>query len=117
MDELVLTLVAALINGISLMFGLIIGTRLTGNTLEKMIRKVMKDSKTLQKVEGVLVKLDKILGDENVINEVTKFFKEASKLVTSPEAKQFFKNAAELMKEFSSKDDTKLNLPEKKVKK
>jgi hypothetical protein len=59
---------------------------------------------------------DKLFGDEQAIEQVTKFFKEASELVGSPEARSFFKNVTELMKSLSGETEVKVKLPEKKAK-
>jgi hypothetical protein len=60
---------------------------------------------------------DKLFGDEQAIEQVTKFFKEASELVGSPEAKNFFRNVTELMKSLSGETEVKVKLPEKEVRK
>jgi hypothetical protein len=57
---------------------------------------------------------DKLFGDEQAIEQVTKFFKEASELVGSSEAKNFFRNVTELMKSLSGETEVKVKLPEKK---
>jgi hypothetical protein len=45
---------------------------------------------------------DKVFGDDQAVEQVTEFFKEARALVTSPEAKTFFTNASEVLKDFAT---------------
>jgi len=115
MDDLTLSLISAGINGVALMVGLVIGTKLTGRTIEKSVQKIIDKSPLLKRVAKLVEALDKIVEDEKAVQEITGFFKTGKELMQSPEAKNFFKNAAELMKEFSSKetDEVKVKLPKK----
>jgi uncharacterized protein YneF (UPF0154 family) len=101
-DELTLTIIAAILNGVSLAIGMIIGTRMTGDTLEKKLKKMVKDSPTAQRLLKTIKKLDKLFGDDQAVENITGFFKEARELVGSPEAKNFFTNVTELMKQLST---------------
>ena len=100
-DPLTLTLIAAILNGVSLAVGMIIGTRMTGNIFEKKLNKMINKSATAQRFMKLLEKADKIFGDDQAVEQVTRFFKEATDLVSSPEAKNFFKNVTEIMKGLS----------------
>ncbi|MBA7489936.1 hypothetical protein ES702_00470 [subsurface metagenome] len=100
-DPLTLTLIAAILNGVSLAIGMIIGTRMTGNIFEKKLNKMINKSATAQRFMKLLEKADKIFGDDQAVEQVTRFFKEATDLVSSPEAKNFFKNMTEIMKGLS----------------
>ena len=114
MDELALTLIAAMLNGVALAIGMIIGTRLTGSTFRKEFERLTSKSPTAQRLLKLLEKSDEIFGDEQLVKQVTRFFKEAGDLVSSDEAKNFFKNATEALKEFSSSESqVKLDLPKK----
>ena len=103
-----------MINGASLMIGMYLGTRFTGDVFEKKVRSIIDKSPTAQKLAVLLEKTDKILGDEQAVEQFTRFFKEAADLVSSKEAKNFFKNVTELMKDLGSEPEVKLKLPKKK---
>lgn len=92
---------------------MIIGTRMTGDTLEKKVKKMVNESPTAQRLLKVMEKSDKLFGDDQAVEQITGFFKEARILVSSPEAKNFFTNAMELMKQLGEKtdDDVEIILP------
>jgi len=114
MDELTLTIIAAVLNGVSLSIGMIIGTRMTGDTLEKKMNKIIDKSPTGQTVKKILGQVDKLLGDDQAVEQITGFFRDARALVSSPEAKNFFKNAADALKDFSGKEqESVIDLPKK----
>ena len=77
----------------------------------------MKMSPTAQRLLKLLKTSDKLFDDEQTIEQVTGFFKEARELVSSPEAKNFFTNVTKLMKELGEEktDETtgEIKLPEK----
>jgi len=119
-DALWLTLLSALLSGISLAVGMIIGTRLTGDIFEKKFNKIIEDSPTAKSLKKLLKKTDKLLEDnklDELIVKVTKFFEDAGELVSSDEAKNFFKNVTELMKDLGGESEVKLKLPKRKQKK
>ena len=112
-----MTLIAAILNGVSLAIGMLIGTRLTGDVFEKKITKIMDKSPTAKSLKKLVERTDKLLEEgkaEELIDKVTKFFDNASELVSSPEAKQFFANVTVLMKDLSSESKVELKLPKKK---
>ena len=113
MDELLLTLIAAVLNGVSLAVGMVLGTRLTGRTLRKEIKNFSDESPTAQMLIKFLKQADKLFGDDQLVEQVTKFFKEASDLVSSPEAKNFFKNITDLVKDLGGDEKDAIQLPEK----
>jgi len=87
---------------------------MTGNVFEKKLNKMIDKSPTAQRFIKLLEKTDKIFGDEQAVEQVTRFFKEAADLVSSPEAKQFFKNVTDLMKELGgSEKKVSLKMPKK----
>ena len=99
---------------------MIVGTRLTGDVFEKKLMKIMNKSPTAKSIKKFVKKADKLLEEgktEELIEKVTKFFDSASELVSSPEAKNFFKNVTELMKDLGGEPKVKLRLPKKEVKK
>jgi len=120
MDELALIIISAVLNGISLAIGMIVGTRMTGDVFEKKLMKIMKKSPTVKSIAKFVKKADKLLEEgkaEALIDKITRFFDDASELVSSPEAKNFFKNVTELMKDLGGEAKVELKLPKKEVKK
>ena len=113
-DQLTLTLIAAVINGASLMIGMYLGTRMTGDVFEKKLTKMIEKSSTAQRLTKLLEMSDKLFESEQAVEQFTRFFKEAADLVSSKEAKNFFKNVTELMKDLGSEPEVKLKLPKKK---
>ena len=115
MDALALLLLATVLNGISMLIGTYIGLKMgakaTGEEFEKRAMKIINSSPTAQAAKKMLGRLDVMLESRNLIDEATKFFKEAAELVSSPEAKNFFGNIAELMKSLSTTQ--KISLPPK----
>lgn len=105
-----MTLIAAALNGVCIAIGMMIGTRLTGDVVEKKLKKILDESPTAKSLKKFVGTADKMLVEGRVnslITTVTKFFEEATMLVSSPEAKNFFKNVTELMKEFSTSGEDK----------
>ena len=110
MDETILSILVAVFNGVMLMTGILLGTKLTSRTLTKEIDRYTEKSEMLQTLKKVLMKVE----DEKLVEKIVVFFEEATTLVSSEEAKNFFKNATEALKEFSSSEsDIKVNLPKK----
>lgn len=103
-EQIIIMILGAILNGVMLAIGMVIGTRLTTKSMMK----------ELEKSElGKLVK--KFLTSQTLTENATKFFEEATILVSSPEAKNFFKNVTELMKDLSDEEpEVKLKLPSKK---
>lgn len=106
-DQLIILIISAILNGAMLAVGMIIGTKWTARSLRKEAEQMLEESETAQAIK-------KLITDQTLIEKATKFFEEATTLVSSPDAKNFFKNAAELLKEFSGAPEVKVNLPEKK---
>jgi hypothetical protein len=80
-------------------------TKGTGKTIDIALEKVeekVKKSPTIQKMIKLMAVSDKVFGDDQAVEQVTEFFKEARALVTSPEAKTFFTNASEVLKDFAT---------------
>jgi len=104
-NQLVNTAIAAVIAAIPTAIALYIGlSRGTGKTIDIALDKLEKRSKespTIQRLIKMMEMSDKLFGDKQAVEQMTSFFKEARELVTSPEAKAFFKNATEALKEFS----------------
>ena len=74
----------------------------------------MDKSPLLKRVASMVEALDKIVSDEKAVQEIVAFFRAGKELLQSEEAKNFFANATQLMKEFSSEGKTELKLPPKK---
>jgi len=116
-DELALIILQAILNGAMLAVGMILGTRLTASTMERKIMKMIEKSETAQAFKKLLLRIDEMLRNQEVTSKAEKFFEEATVLVTSPEAKNFFKNLTELMKMLgTSEGEEILKLPKKEVK-
>lgn len=116
-DELVIVIISAVLNGISLAIGMIVGTRLTGDVFEKKFEKIMDESPTAKSLKKFVKKADNLLEEgkaEELIEKVTKFFDDAGGLVSSPEAKNFFKNVTELMRDLGGESKVSLKMPKKK---
>jgi len=116
-DQLTLTLVAAILNGVSLAVGMIIGTRMTGDVFEKKFKNIVDKSPTAKRIMKLLEKVDVLFGDEQAVEQFTRFFREAADLVGSEEAKSFFKNVTELMKDLSEPQKVGFKMPKREGKK
>ena len=95
---------------------MIIGTRMTGNVFKKMLEEIIEKSPTAKSLKKFITKIDKLQEEgkiDKLLLKVQQFFDEATELVSSPEAKNFFKNVTALMKELGEESDVKLNLPKK----
>lgn len=117
--ELVLVVVTALINGIFMgvfmYIGLTKGSEKTVDVALKKIEKKSNESPTAQRMLKFLEKSDEIFGDDKLVENVTRFFKEAGDLVSSEEAKNFFKNTTKILEELTGKDTEKMiKMPKKK---
>ena len=107
MDEVYQLILGALLNGVMLAVGMWIGTKQSAKAIVKEAEKVLEKNELIKT-------LKKTLTDQTLLEKATKFFEEATTLVSSEEAKNFFKNATEALKEFSSSEsDIKVNLPKK----
>lgn len=82
-----------------------------------MVEKRVSRSPTAKRLFKVMKMSDKLFGDEQAVEQITGFFKEARELVSSPEAKNFFANVTELMKDLGSEKKVELKMPKKEVKK
>jgi hypothetical protein len=96
------------------MIGLVIGTKLTGRTIEKSVLRIIDKSPTLKKVTNLVEAIDKIIENEKAVQEITGFFKAGRELMQSPEARNFFANVTELLRNLSGESEVKLKLPERK---
>ena len=117
-DQIITAAVTAVITAIPTAIALYVGfTRGTGKTIDIALAKIearTEGSPTIKRLLKLAEMSEKLFADDQAISQITRFFKEAGDLVSSPEAKNFFKNATEALKEFSSGDTTvKLELPAK----
>jgi hypothetical protein len=105
-------IVSAVSTAVPVYIGVVIGVpKEIDNAFDAITAKLQK-SPTAKRMMNLLEMSDKIFGDEQAVEQITGFFKEARALVNSPEAKNFFKNATELMKQLS-KPEAEVKLPEK----
>lgn len=105
-DQIILLIITAILNGAMLALGMWIGTRQSAKSIIKEFDVYLKKSELFKL-------LTKTLTDQTLLDKATKFFDEATTLVSSEEAKNFFKNVTELMKELSGETPAKLELPKK----
>ena len=106
-DQLITLLINAGISGVMLAVGMMIGSKLTSRSMIKEVDEWTQRSELFQTIK-------KLVTDQTLIEKATKFFEEATVLVSSPEAKNFFKNMTELMKTLGEPQKVKLKMPEKK---
>lgn len=115
MDQLTLIVISAVLNAVCAAIGLYIGfTRGTAKTVDIVIEKLkerLQESPAAQKLIKTIETADKLFGDDQAVEQVTRFFREASNLLSSPEAKNFIANLTALMTTLMTKP------PPKKVKK
>ncbi len=115
MDQLTLVVISAVLNAICAAIGLYIGfTRGSAKTVDIIIEKLQKrleKSPAAQRLMKAIETTDKLFGDDQAVEQVTRFFREASNLLSSPEAKNFIANLTALMTTLMTKP------PPKKVKK
>jgi len=96
-----------------LIIGIYIGERITMKGFEKRLTKIFNKSKTAQKLLSLINNPDLEKDVNNLLKNAAGFFEEAKVLVSSPEAKNFFKNATELIEQFSSESPELLKIPKK----
>lgn len=96
-------------------------SRGTGKTVDialDRIEKRAKGSPTAIRLLKIAEMTDKLFGDDQAIEQITRFFTEARCLVSGDEAKNFFKNASEALKSMTTEQPSvKIKLPERKEKK
>ena len=100
-------LIKAALSGASLAIGVYMGARLTPKAMRKEMEDWMEQSELFQGIK-------KLVKEQELIEKATKFFEEATVLVSSPEAKNFFKNVTKLMKDLGDPQKKRLSMPEKK---
>lgn len=91
-------LIPGIINGLFLMAGMMLGTKLTARNVRHEIDDLLEKSETFSMIRN-------FLSDQELTSKATEFFEEANQLVKSKEAKNFFKNTTELMKRMSEKQE------------
>jgi len=105
MTQIVLpAIVSAVSTAVPLYIGIVLGIPKEIDVVMDSLEARLSKSPTAQRAKRFLELSDKMFGDDQAIAQVTSFFREARELVSSPEAKNFFKNATELMKQFTSKE-------------
>lgn len=105
-DQLIILVIGAVLNGLMLAVGMIIGTRLTAKSMRKEVEAMLEESETAQAVK-------KVVTDQKLVEKATKFFDEATDLVSSHEAKNFFANVTELMKQLGGEPKEMIKIPQK----
>ena len=107
-------IVSAVSTAVPVYIGVVIGVPKEIDNAFDTITAKMKESPTAKRAMKLMEMSDKLFGDEQAVEQITGFFKEARVLVSSPEAKNFFKNVTVLMKDLSSESEVKLKLPKRK---
>jgi hypothetical protein len=101
MDQLELVIISAILNAVCAAIGLYVGfTKGSSKTVDIILDRLQKrleKSPAAQKLLNAIETTDKLFGDDQAIEQITRFFREASNLVSSPEAKNFFKTLTTLM--------------------
>ena len=113
LETILMTAIAAVFNAIAFMVGMRLGTKASANEAEKRVMKMLNKSSTVTRLTKLLEKSDELFGDDQLVEQVTKFFKEASDLVSSNEARNFFKNVSTALIELSTEQKVDLELPKK----
>lgn len=118
MNEIMILLVATILNGISMLIGTYIGLKMgakaTGEEFEKRAMRVIDTSPTARAMKKMVMKADEMLESQNLVVEATRFFKEAREAISSPEVKTLIKNVTDLVKDFSEPQKVSLKMPKKK---
>lgn len=101
MDQLELVIISAILNGLFASIGIYIGlkkgTEKTVDTILDRLQKRLNKSPTAQKLIKAIETSDKLFGDDQLIAQATNLFKEATRLVSSQEARTFLKSLADIM--------------------
>ena len=127
-DSFALIVISAVINGLFAVLAVYLGVlKGTGKTVDialDRIEKRAKESPTAQRLMKLAEMSDKLFGDDQAVEQMTGFFKsarelaeEGKRLASSPEAKNFFVNLTELMKQLGGEGEKKplINVPERKT--
>jgi len=110
------TIVQALITGSLSAAGLYLGMNLSIDRLISKMDKRLRASPITQRIEQLLIATEKVTGNDQAIEQITNFFKEARELTKSQEVKNLLITVTDLIKELSSKETSiKLELPTKPV--
>lgn len=108
------TIIQALITGSLSAVGLYLGMNLSIDRLIGKMDKRLRASPITQRIEQLLIATEKVTGDEQAIEQITKFFREARELTKSEEVKNLLTTVTELVKDLSSKETSvELKLPKK----
>jgi hypothetical protein len=110
-DELTYIVLSALVNGAVMAVALYVGMRKgiekTVDTVVERLRERLGGSPTAKRLERLLESAERLLGDERLAEQATRFFKEAADLASSREARDFFRSLAELLKAMTAKPPVK----------
>lgn len=118
MDEVWLTLLGAVVNGVMLFLGIFWGSKFSAKAMKREIQKVMDESNTLKLLVKILGKFDSALSGD-LESKASLFFEEAAELLGSEEARNFFRNLSLLIQQFTKPVQTSteplIKIPEKVV--
>lgn len=108
-------IVNALISGTLSAVGLYLGMNLALNRVINKVDKRVRDSPITKRFEDLVKATEKVTGDNQAVDEITKFFREARELAKSEETKNLLRTLTELVKEMSSTTEKlEIKLPEVK---
>lgn len=115
-EIIVSALISGIIFGVFMYIGMTKGSEKTVDVVLKKIEEKTEKSPTAQRLLKFLEKSDELFGDDKLVENVTRFFKEAGDLVSSKEAKNFFKNTTKILEELTGTNEEKLiKIPKKEV--
>lgn len=101
MDQLSLVVISAILNGVitatAIYIGFRKGTEKTVDVIIEKLRKQLGGSPTAQRLIKAIETSDKLFGDDQAIEQITRFFKSGAELLSSQEARNFFKNLSALI--------------------
>jgi len=114
------TMFYTLLNGAFLIIGVYLGEKLTLDGVEKRVRKFVSGSRRVQQLFVVLDRVSEMLNSpeterdlDRLLTSAAEFFESGKELLSSPEAKNFFVNATELLRQFTKEEKSDLRIPEK----
>ncbi len=108
-----LEVVKALISGGMLFIGIYLGSKMSARTIKKELLATADESVTVHKIKKMFNDPEFEGNLKKLLDNASGFFEEAKVLVSSPEAKNFFKNASELIEQFSSDSPKLIDMPHK----
>jgi hypothetical protein len=108
---LIIQVLGSVLSPIVLYYAFKRGAEKTIDIAIEKLEKKYEVSPTAQRLAKLLETSDQLFGDDQLVQNVTKFFKEAGEWVSSPEAKNVFKNINKLLKKLTENQNEKTRMP------